>query len=242
MSWLNPSGGLKYHLKALRFRRKYWQHHTFATRQWLDQWQPQSQHLVLLGPSAGYSISPSFLKKFQQITAIDPDPLSAQLFRLRTPQIKVQWSRQNYLFRNDKFLWPEGLLYLREEYPESAVLFCNLLGHLPLLVRPNQDLMAKWLLHWQVFLQNGEWASYHDLWSSPATLPPKSWPSSSASEDLAISVRHFTATPGACTVYDHMTKNLFPKNAERSQWLWQIEPGQVHCVEGVRPSKQVSGA
>ena len=59
--WLSPSGGLVYHLRALRHRHG-WQPYADRLAGWLQAWSPPCRSLVLIGPSAGWTL-PAALKK-----------------------------------------------------------------------------------------------------------------------------------------------------------------------------------
>ncbi|MGE0763348.1 MAG: hypothetical protein AB7N80_08720 [Bdellovibrionales bacterium] len=240
MNLFGTTGGLAYHYKAWRYRQQLWDSHRQGTSAWLKSWQPHSRHLVLIGPSAGYSLPRAFLEQFDRLTATDPDILSSRLFQVRFKGLTVNWARQNYFSQKQGLLWPEGLFHLREEHPDAAFLFCNFLGQLPLLSRHFDSQRESWLKHWQIFQQNSEWASFHDLWSTDQGLPPASlW--ANASPDLAASARHFVPADFKGTVRDHMTRDLFRDSCPRAQWLWHLTPNQTHCIEGVRPSKQDMG-
>lgn len=64
---LSPSGGLTYHLRALRWRRRLWAPFRAQVAAWLAAWQPPCSELLLLGPSAGYTLDPAFLSRFAAI-------------------------------------------------------------------------------------------------------------------------------------------------------------------------------
>ena len=240
MDFFNLTGGLAYHYKAWRYRRLLWDSHRFGTAQWLQGWRTYHCHLILIGPSAGYSLPRSFLEKFERLTALDPDPISARLFQSRFKGLNVQWSRQDYFHQKNGRLWPEGLFHLREEYDQAVFLFCNFLGQLPLTTVGFEESLDLWRKNWLVFLQNSEWASFHDLWSTDQPLPTQE-PWQASKKGLQDSIQRFAPKDFKGTIRDHLTENLFNDSCHRSQWLWHLKPGQTHCIEGVRPSKQDIG-
>ncbi len=66
---LSPTGGLVYHLRALRHRRGLWAPFHRAVANWLAGWQP-GRELVIVGPSAGYALPAGFLMRFERVTAL----------------------------------------------------------------------------------------------------------------------------------------------------------------------------
>ena len=73
---LAPSGGLVYHLRALRHRHGLWAPFQRVVADWLAGWQPGRRELVIVGPSAGYALPAGFLRRFERVTALEPDPLA----------------------------------------------------------------------------------------------------------------------------------------------------------------------
>ena len=51
MSWLNPAGGLRYHLRGFRHAKRLWWPFRFHLADWLYAWQPPEKTLVLVGPT-----------------------------------------------------------------------------------------------------------------------------------------------------------------------------------------------
>ncbi|NDG85242.1 MAG: hypothetical protein EBX52_09445, partial [Proteobacteria bacterium] len=70
------SGGVFYHLRALRYRKAYWDQHHNGVRKFLEEWNPASKKLLLVGPSAGYSLPSDWLARFDSIEAFEPDPVA----------------------------------------------------------------------------------------------------------------------------------------------------------------------
>lgn len=240
---LNPAGGLTYHLLSIG-RRQLWQHHRNTTAQWLSAWQPQAERLVLIGPSAGYSLPDQFLRSFNQVIALDPDPLALALLRLRFPNMNMLCRNENYLVTSRRKLWTDGLLVLKAKYRDAAFLFCNIVGQLPLLATDFSSAQPDWSEHFKTFSSGLEWASYHDLWSAEATGRPSLWvpPELDGDERLRESVKLFLEKPGKQDIHDHDTSQLFDPEYDRLLWTWQRTSRVVHCIEGVRASKQLAGA
>src|SRR3954469_11531411 len=82
LAWLNPAGGLRYHLRALGAGHG-WQPFRTALASWLANFDAPAQHAVLVGPSAGYTFPDAFLRRFSAITVVEPDPIARFLLRRR---------------------------------------------------------------------------------------------------------------------------------------------------------------
>lgn len=228
---INRSGGISYHRRAL-FYGHLWRHHRFAVNEWLGNWPITSEHLILVGPSFGYSLPETFLRSFDRISFFELDPLVRVLGRLLPKSHRWQslgpWQ-------------PKLRFELAERFKNSQWLFCNLLGQLALSPQyeSEKDNLNR-LFHQNYSAIN--WASFHDLWSaseSPDDLGPWQAPANTILEE---SVRHFyRGKIPRSPILDHQTDEFLPK-IERRQWIWQITPSRYHCIEGVRSSMQVRGA
>lgn len=231
MNLLSASGGLIYHWRALRFSRQLWRSYQDSTAVWLEGWRPQAKNLVLIGASGGYALNKEFLARFEKIGVVDPDPWAKKVFRFRFAPLKISWSATNY-FKAGRFRT------LSRDFPDSAFLFSNILGQLPLM---GIDLLGPLRDEWRAFLNESEWASFHDLWSTDFSVPVSGEIWLSPNSRIEPSVLHFAPNGVPRVVRDHMTKDLFRLSVERAQWLWRLKPGTTHCIEGVRPSKHVKG-
>ena len=49
--WLHASGGLIWHLRALRYRNSLWQPFRQTVQAWLESWQPPTDKLLIVGTS-----------------------------------------------------------------------------------------------------------------------------------------------------------------------------------------------
>lgn len=207
------SGGIFYHLRAARFRKDLWQGHQAAVEKLLNDWNPQSKMLTLIGASGGYALPTAFLKRFDRIIAYEPDLIARGIF-LRNHPVKVEW-RGRWSFQN----------------PEGAILFSNLLGQMKIR---NERAFKKEL---ERYVSGHEFASYHDLLSgfdlefdcedaprAKATLSQmRSW----------VYVKNKMRTH--IEVNAHQTTDLFGATpAYRFRyWQWRITPKQSQLIEGV---------
>ena len=80
ISFLNPAGGFRYHLRAFQYSNTLWTPFRNALGLWLESWNPRSKKLLIIGSSAGYSLTDEWLDQFEQVTCLDPDPLAKLLY------------------------------------------------------------------------------------------------------------------------------------------------------------------
>jgi hypothetical protein len=175
-----PTGGLTYHALALMYRRSLWRPFLERVEHWLEHdWQPNSPHLVVFGSSAGWTMPRNFIRSFDSVTCVEPDPLARWLFRRRfMADGKKKFSA---IARSDLLPWTSQAPTAFEEFVNSltnhAFLFSNILGQVALLSNETKNLKnpdpvptlalaarARFISA----LQGREWASYHDLFSSRA--------------------------------------------------------------------------
>ncbi len=238
---INPAGGIVYHTRALRYRNTLWRAFREETHQWLSEWNPAEQDLLIVGSSGGYCLQPDFLSRFRSITALDPDPLTRFILRKRFAR-SFEWDREDYFFSKRGHLSPVGIEKMVRRYPSHAILFSNFLGQLRcldnLLDKPER--FADWKVTFRECLERaGSWASFHDRLSG--NLEPLISASNSSSSDLVTDsglVDRFypssTRASGTQTheLLDHLTGDLFPGFARRFL-KWELTPGRFHLIEAV---------
>ncbi len=218
--WNDASGGLGYHWRAWRFRRRLWHGFHLQVAQWLDDWQPPAKTLILVGPSAGYALPAHFVARFAQHVAIEPDPLARWLLRRRFASVSWQFAQA------DVFADEHALEHLSETYPDSAVLFCNVIGQVL-----DADSLVAWRNRHAPWFASHHWASWHDVFSSdraPLALP-------SADEirlgpEASTSVAKRLWQGQRCRVEDHGSFNLWP---QAQHVAWPLTPAQWHVVAWV---------
>lgn len=197
-----PSGGLRYHLRSRRYAGL-WGPFQSEIAKWLNDWEPDYSHLLLLGPSAAYTLPTAWLKKFTRIDAYDLDPLAPWIFRFNHPGVSVQFHRKN-LFWQDGVLSTGALTEILREHPKASILFSNILGQVLLEGHASEREWSDFLLRLRHRLQYRSWASYHDL---------------------------FTHEDGA--VIDHLMRGEWSQGLESRQFVWQLTPDSRHIIEGV---------
>ena len=216
------TGGLTYHLRALRFFKN-WKPHRDQVAAFLDRWDPKKKNLILVGPSGGYSLPAEFLKKFETITAFEPDSVARFIFEKRMG-LKVNWKGQFPFERPEDFSVPD----------ESAILFCNLLGQIPPSLNPlfSERLIAT--------LQSVEWASFHDAISTTNStfslldhierIPEtQKW-----SLDQIQKMVRPRAGVQEVQLIQHLVFDWFRGSEfSFSYWIWELTPKASHLIEGV---------
>ncbi len=220
---MRESGGLLYFLRGARFRNTLWLDYRDQTKRFLEKWNPESKSLLLVGPSAGFSLPAEFLNRFERITAIEPDPIARMLFEKRF-NLKPTWIRKALDFEKIESLYP-----LRNS--DSAILFCNLLGQIPF------SNVSKVRQNLKTALVDQEWASYHDALSGREIefdleeLHPGKATLSQINNLVYVKSR----TKTEIEINAHQAFELFDKKdaLQFSYWQWRILPNRTHLIEGV---------
>ena len=219
---MTPSGGLYWHFRALRYRGRLWQPFCAMLQNWLMQWTPPCEGLLLLGASAGWTLPDDFLKRFEHVHAVDADPLAPFLFGWNHAKSGAKISFE----RVDFFAHLEDLLV---RYPHHAILFSNVLGQRGFHSDDSAAVEAE-LADLKLRLKGRHWASYHDRLSlagplEPARLSPFTSQGFVLTQDLVKKI----GAAGTCS--DHLTGSVLPDNAPRQFLPWQLKPGRLHWVE-----------
>jgi len=248
--WSNPTGGLGYHLTAWFRQRRLWAPFRTNIARWLSQWAPPERELLLIGPSGGYCLDLAFLGSFSRVTAVDIDPFARWIFRIRARRVlrangvTLHWDARDYLSAGNDGFSLDGLRELLGAHPNAAVLFCNILGQLPLLGddrdpahddgTPREGSFEHWLHGLPDVLHGRSWATFHDRLSGglkPYGLDadtPVPW---SASEEIVEA--HYKPPRGKeVELVDHRTSELMV-DAPRWQFTWEIAPRVFHLIEAV---------
>ncbi len=219
---MNTSGGLFYHLRALRYQKSLWARYQQETARFLEAWNPKAKTLVLVGPSAGYSLPLEFLKRFEKIIAVEPDALSRILFTQRFG-IRPEWIKKPLNF--------ERGVDPKDFPPDCAFLFANVLGQVRIFN------VSRFSENLKRLVDGHEWASYHDAFSGErlefdtelathrkATLAEmKSW--------------IYLKSTGLTTleINAHVAPDLFSEKDQLQYryWQWRLTPKRTHLIEGV---------
>lgn len=238
--WWNKTGGIGYHYLALRFRHNLWQDYLnfieeflFSIR-WFSPSKPKK--LLLLGPSAGYTLPTRWLKEFSEILAIDLDPLAPFLFKRIHGSLPIIWTMENF-FSDSSNAWRiDRLLGLRQSFPDHLWFFTNLIGQLPLTLKKmslhEEDQWFHWQQDWHQILLERSWVSLHDIFSVPfgiRSITPfsQTWQTARKEELL----QNILKNSEKAVVTDHLTHGLLPLHARKELALWRIQPHQTQIIE-----------
>lgn len=241
--WMNPAGGLRYHLRALRHAKQLWQPFRWAIGEWLLGWEPPEKTLIVVGSSAGYAIQLHLFERFAKVICLEPDPLARFLLARRLNHAPLERRPVLEFIADDRLLvHPERLPELLESLGEAAVLFSNVLGQLRVLLQVS-SLEAPELHRIRVqvrrTLSGRSWASFHDRVSGP--VPPsfdQPLVTPGRMTDAEILSELYAPGIGASSVdpelLDHLTEGLFPADLEHTYFSWELTPGWFHLIEGIR--------
>jgi len=237
MELFSPTGGLRWHFRALLRRRTFWKEFRTQLERFLARWDTGSaKTLVLIAPSGGYTLPPSLLRRFDTLVAIDREPLALFVFRLR------------WFFRfpgrvvtrcSDALGIAEGgradagvLARTLAEYPDSAVLFCNVLGQMRFVFEDadEREDFTRWRAEVRELLvgRSAPWASYHERWSGePMPVIDGCEFGPGGENPLPFEELY----PDGGEVLDHLTEDLFPAESRRAWVRWRFDSDFWHLVE-----------
>lgn len=219
---MSTSGGIVYHLRALRYGSQEWVHHRNSVFNFLEQWiesqkRPRTRTLVIVGSSGGYSLSEAILHSFDELVIYEPDFLARMIFqfRFRKVPVKITWIKSKYDFKSP--------------LPEGAILFCNLLGQIE--IKNFKEFKAD--LH--RVLTGREWASFHDALSGEHIrfrVPSFAHAKIDATQIQSwIQTRHTRPVQAIA----HLAPDLFEDGDFHRffYWDWRITAKRTHLIEGV---------
>ena len=236
--FFNPIGGIRYHLRAFRFRETEWKPFRESVGRWLEKWNPPERELILIGASGGYCVDFSFMKRFTKVTCVDPDPMAELIFRWRwnrsfdkPPQLF--WCQENFFGEESKSFSSESFRAFLAARPGAAILFSNFLGQLRFLFDDEKE-EAKALEFWKSellkCLQGRSWASFHDRISGNVMPTQEAFVSPERLSDQALLDQFYS---GGGELMDHLMDGFFPATLEHSYFPWKITPETCQLVEAV---------
>ncbi len=240
----NPAGGIRYHYRAARHAGERWRPFRENVRRWLHGWQPPERHLVLVGPSAGYTLPIPWLMTFEKLTILEPDPVACWLLRRKlTLHGRTNRCAQTpeYAFITSDHLVTQPARWTQRiaRSGPSAILFSNVLGQLPHLVGDAAGARTadiKGAIRDAV--KERSWASYHDRVSS-TVAPSVSLSGLHAAQRLTDDELEplYAHSQTSVTLVDHDTEDLFPRELAHSYFSWELTPGYFHLIEAVQQTR-----
>lgn len=246
--FLNPAGGLRYHLRALRHSRVLWQPFRWALGEWLLDWAPPEKTLVLVGPSGGYNLQPFLFERFERVVCLEPDPIARAIFSRRLRKAPLEARPKLEFVAEDQLLQePERLHGLLESLGPCSLLFSNVLGQLRALLQVSSADAPELVRVREAVRQalNGRsWASFHDRVSGfvrPSFEGLRSADARLSDEEL-LAAAYDGSTSGAGAgggggegeLLDHLTEGFFPADLPHAYLVWELAPGLFHLIEAVR--------
>jgi hypothetical protein len=240
MRWLldlihaGGTGGLNWHVHA-HYSRTRWLPTLRLIEQFLTQVQPKSDHLLLIGGSAGWMMPPGWLARFKRIDAYDIDPLAPWLFdvrhgrRLKAQGIHVQHHRLDAL---------AALPDLLREHPTACIWFDNVLGQHRYRVR-DETRVEHELAQLKTTLKGRHWGSLHDVWSGPTDgrlLPAglNVWSHHVTAKqglDAAFSQKLLASVGAKDVWHDHLTGHVFAPDTHTTWMPWAFKANYWHWLQ-----------
>lgn len=227
--WVNPTGGLIWHARAWRSQAR-WRATTDTMQTWWLSESPRSDRLVIVGASAGWMISQSWLRQFKEIHTWDIDPWSRWLFgRLHGQALQaagITWHHHTADPWDDDRAW---------QYAGTDTLywFDNVLGQLR-FIWP-QDEAANRIGRLRTQLRGTRWGSVHDRYSGPLNgqLPlPHAWASMAGMDLDAPRSQAWLQEWGAQGSWlDHLTAGVFKPQTSVLNLAWAFKPDFGHWLE-----------
>ncbi|MET0791071.1 MAG: hypothetical protein ABW061_06075 [Polyangiaceae bacterium] len=239
VSWLNPAGGLRYHVRAWTSGDR-WSGFRDALASWLAEFEPRSSRAVLVGPSAGYTFPDAFLKRFSSIRVLEPDPIAGFLLTRRLRRLGIS---ELSLDSRDLLLSPllegkTGLAELLDADPGCALIFGNLLGQTSFLLGDEGFERFKSGFRERIWprLEGRAWLSFHDRLSG--NLAPSiegRYRASQRLDDASVLSQLYPKNPGGAAVelFDHRSDGFFPDALPCSYFSWPIDRTRHHLIEAV---------
>lgn len=248
-AWLNPAGGLRYHLRGFRYAETLWRPFRWHLGEWLYAWQPPEKKLVIVGASGGWCIQPFFFERFEEVLCLEPDPLAHRVFRHRLKRAPLDQRPRLRFESEDHLLAASGrLTRLLEAEGPAAVLFSNVVGQLRVLLSV-ADVNAPRLMAVRseiaTAIAGRSWASFHDRVSGGVEpMLETAFASERRLEDAEL-VEHFYPVlegqparaidkQGRADLLDHLTEGFFPEARPHTYFRWQLLPGAFHLIEATR--------
>jgi hypothetical protein len=238
-SWLNPAGGLRYHVRAL-FGGRPWAPFRAALGGWLSGFEPRVPRGVLVGPSAGYTFPDAFLRRFTALTVLEPDPIARYLLlrRLRLLGVSVLRLESRDLLIAPLLDGSAGLAELLRADPEACLIFGNVLGQTRFLREEAEFERFKSAFRERIgpLLGSRSWLSFHDRLSgtlAPSFSAPFIAPA--RLDDDAVLRELYGQDQGGAPqeLFDHQSDGFFPANVPHAYFSWQIDARRHHLIEGV---------
>lgn len=231
---VGASGGLVYHLRALRRREAAWAPFRDVLGVRLDAWAarvaPEVEGLVIVGSSAGHCLHAGALARFSRLAIVEPDPLARFLFRRRYgPAEHVDL---DFLVGGTTASRDAALDALLTRFPRAAILFSNVLGQLSVLRDEDDDdaSFTRDKAHLREALRGRRWMTFHDRFSgalAPRPDVPRRFDHRASDDELLAAFYE----GGAGELVDHSTEGLTDPQRPHEYLVWTLDAAQHHVIE-----------
>lgn len=215
--------------------RRRWAATRARLAQWLQSVQQRPQvpdELLLLGGSAGWMMSSTFLAGFSRIVLVDIDPWAPRLFRFNHGRTLARHGVRLDFLQGDVHALLERAL---AEQPQACVLFDNFLG-LDSIYTRDLALTERRLRGLKKRLRGRFWGSVHDRLSGPGTADwaeADCWTQPWAAESAQPLPQQamFRSVQAHGEWMDHHTSEVLPSGVAVQLVPWPIVPGRWHWLE-----------
>jgi hypothetical protein len=236
---MNLTGGLHWHWRAWRAQARWVQ-----TRSDIETWllaQPvPTEHLLLIGASAGWMMSAPWLARFKSVQTWDIDPLAAPLFAWRHGGALKAQGVHLECHTGDALTSLPSLL---REQPQATVFFDNVLGQVRFQT-PRTDQAENRLRSITQVLRGRHWGSVHDRMSGPVQSAgpahdvPGARKTEQGSKNEGQTTQEWLGLLGAQSPWlDHLTDSVFPAGTPLTNIAWPMNASYWHWLQAgwVRP-------
>jgi hypothetical protein len=238
---MNLTGGLHWHWRAWRAQAM-WAQTRADIETWLLAQPVPTDHLILIGASAGWMMSLPWLTRFKSLQTWDIDPLAGRLFKwrhgltLKARGVRLQCHTGDALTQ---------LPHLLREQPQATIFFDNVLGQIRF---QNHSIpQAEKRLHSITqALRGRHWGSVHDRMSGPviSAWPEHALPNTPLTEqgspDEEAATQAWLGLMGAQSPWlDHLTGSVFPAGTTLTHIAWPMKTQYWHWLQAgwVSPNK-----
>jgi hypothetical protein len=229
MRWHNPTGGIGWHARACRSKLA-WRDTSQTIESWLLEKSPLAQRLVVVGASAGWMLSHSWLTRFKEVHTWDIDPWAKPLFHWLHGKSLSRYGISWIHHENDPWLCEHAW---QDAGPDTIYWFDNVLGQLPLIMLSQES--ERRIRFLQQALKATHWGSIHDRYSGPIqghrSLAP-AWASLSGIGPADIHAQKWLQNWGAEGDWsDHLTSGVFRPGTPVLNVAWAFKPKLGHWLE-----------
>ena len=230
---MNLTGGLHWHWRAWRAESR-WANTRAQIEDWLLAQPVASEHLILIGASAGWMMSSAWLSRYRSVQTWDIDPLAAPLFRWRHgATLKAHGVGLECLTGDALTQLPK----LLREQPLASIFFDNVLGQLRFQNRHIAQTEKRLHAITQA-LRGRHWGSVHDHLSGPVlrAWPAQGVPSAQSSVQGeahdGLDTQNWLIAMGAQSPWlDHLTAAVFPPGTVLTHLAWPMKQRYWHWLQ-----------